>query len=686
MANREYLSTQAGSIKREHAAITSTGATDANLLVALNADGHIDASMLPADVMRVSVYDVDQNGVVDQVPWTGIDGRPTSTTTQIDAAVGRAHEHINGTVLDATTEAFTTALKSEYDALATSKQDVLGFTPEDASKKGQSNGYASLDGTGKVPTSQLPSNFATNCTIVATIAERDALTSVKVADRVLVKDATGDTSVTSGWAEYVYDENSQWFKMSEGESMDLILDWSNVQNKPTSTTADIDQAVADSHTHNNNAVLAATDASFTTTLQTTYDGYAASKQDKLTYTPEDASKKGQADGYASLGADGTVPASQLPENVCYGRRVSETFIVDSAMLSAKQLTLGESAHSLLVQATMLSIHDGINQTYTEDFVVSGTTLSWDGLGLQSLLQVGDKITVLYWTGSPVPLNPNINAADLAEHSAASDPHSAAGYITQTVADGRYEPINAVSTHASNNDLHVTATLKGAMTSAASPSSSNPFATVADITAATPSATGWVNVPTFTRVSDTSFTVTHNADNEALFMPRTALRYRSSGGAWFYGVVDSYSSGTVTLLGAAFSASYTELSADATGSKTTVFHLLAPGDFASAASSTILLTSGKTYESWDLRRSAIVSFKARVATDYGTTAPTINMAVNGNVVGSAAVSAVAASWTRVAGVSTSNYLVNPGDNITLTTTQGTGTAGDTLTVTCVAVSV
>jgi len=312
MANREYLSTQAGSIKREHAAITSTGATDANLLVALNADGHIDASMLPTDVMRVSVYDTDGNGVVDHAPWSGISDGPASTPAQIDAAVGRAHEHINGTVLDATTEAFTTALKSEYDALATSKQDVLGFTPEDASKKGQSNGYASLDGTGKVPTSQLPSNFATNCTIVATIAERDALTSVKVADRVLVKDATGDTSVTSGWAEYVYDENSQWFKMSEGESMDLILDWSNVQNKPTSTTADIDQAVTDSHTHSNNAVLAATDASFTTTLQTTYDGYAASKQDKLTYTPEDASKKGQADGYASLGADGKVPASQLP--------------------------------------------------------------------------------------------------------------------------------------------------------------------------------------------------------------------------------------------------------------------------------------------------------------------------------------------------------------------------------------
>ncbi len=50
MANREYLSTQAGSIKREHAAITSTGATDANLLVALNADGQIDSDQIPIEV------------------------------------------------------------------------------------------------------------------------------------------------------------------------------------------------------------------------------------------------------------------------------------------------------------------------------------------------------------------------------------------------------------------------------------------------------------------------------------------------------------------------------------------------------------------------------------------------------------------------------------------------------------
>ena len=38
-----------------------------------------------------------------------------------------------------------------------SKQNALGYTPEDTASKGQPNGYASLDATGKVPASQLPS-------------------------------------------------------------------------------------------------------------------------------------------------------------------------------------------------------------------------------------------------------------------------------------------------------------------------------------------------------------------------------------------------------------------------------------------------------------------------------------------------------------------------------------------------
>jgi hypothetical protein len=39
---------------------------------------------------------------------------------------------------------------------ANTKQEPLGFTPENAANKGAANGYAGLDGTGKVPAGQLP--------------------------------------------------------------------------------------------------------------------------------------------------------------------------------------------------------------------------------------------------------------------------------------------------------------------------------------------------------------------------------------------------------------------------------------------------------------------------------------------------------------------------------------------------
>lgn len=68
--------------------------------------------------------------------------------------------------------------------------------------------------------------------------------------------AGGDTTVASGSATYIWDHVGEtWYKIAEQESMDLVLSWANLQDKPTSTVAQIDQAVADSHTHSNKAVL-----------------------------------------------------------------------------------------------------------------------------------------------------------------------------------------------------------------------------------------------------------------------------------------------------------------------------------------------------------------------------------------------------------------------------------------------
>ncbi len=72
----------------------------------------------------------------------------------------------------------------------------------------------------------------------------------------MVIDATGDVSVNSGAALYVYRQTTtSWVKISETESNDLVFDWQYLQNKPNATKEEIDAAVAASHTHNNSEVL-----------------------------------------------------------------------------------------------------------------------------------------------------------------------------------------------------------------------------------------------------------------------------------------------------------------------------------------------------------------------------------------------------------------------------------------------
>ena len=90
--------------------------------------------------------------------------------------------------------------------------------------------------------------------VVADIAERNALTDKT--SLVYVKNATGDTTVKSGGATYIYGSaTSAWVKISEAESMDLVFSWANLQDKPTSTVTAIDTAVLNSHTHTNKTQL-----------------------------------------------------------------------------------------------------------------------------------------------------------------------------------------------------------------------------------------------------------------------------------------------------------------------------------------------------------------------------------------------------------------------------------------------
>lgn len=93
--------------------------------------------------------------------------------------------------------------------------------------------------------------------IVADIAARDAL--VAGLDRnamILVIDATGDPTVNAGSALYAYAAATQQiFKIAEYESMDVIVQWGEIEGRPTSTPAQIDSAVSQAHSHTNKATL-----------------------------------------------------------------------------------------------------------------------------------------------------------------------------------------------------------------------------------------------------------------------------------------------------------------------------------------------------------------------------------------------------------------------------------------------
>lgn len=97
--------------------------------------------------------------------------------------------------------------------------------------------------------------------IVADITARDALAAdfktYGEVRQVLVKDATGDPTVATGAATYVFDPSGagSWYKIAEHALMDLATSWNAIVGRPTSSAGDIDDAVAKRHSHTNLADL-----------------------------------------------------------------------------------------------------------------------------------------------------------------------------------------------------------------------------------------------------------------------------------------------------------------------------------------------------------------------------------------------------------------------------------------------
>lgn len=111
--------------------------------------------------------------------------------------------------------------------------DITDFTTSVDSRitaqKGKKNGLATLDANGLIPTSQIPAEYK-EAQVVSNIAARDTLNAF-AGLHALVLDATGDNTVATGGAEYIYD-GTKWVKVSELNDLDAVITWANIQNKP----------------------------------------------------------------------------------------------------------------------------------------------------------------------------------------------------------------------------------------------------------------------------------------------------------------------------------------------------------------------------------------------------------------------------------------------------------------------
>lgn len=185
--------------------------------------------------VKLDAGNADKLGGVDQANYA-----LNTTVQQVDQKVGNL-SNLNTT--------------DKSDIISSINEVNTSLNTNVISKIGANSGIAQLDSNGIVPTSQLPKEYK-ETTVVDNIQQRDAIPTQDLYESLMVYvlDASADQTVTSGAALYICVDNEGsfiWNKVSDFESMDLVVNWESIQNKPSSTVTQIDQAVTNSHTHTN---------------------------------------------------------------------------------------------------------------------------------------------------------------------------------------------------------------------------------------------------------------------------------------------------------------------------------------------------------------------------------------------------------------------------------------------------
>lgn len=179
---------------------------------------------------------------------------------------------------------------------------------------GVANGIASLDGNRKVPVSQLPDEALRDTTydltpyvksedIESTYAKIKALTDLKNAIEEELKKYASQSEMEEEVAKINVEIVKKESTIHKGE----VNGYAALDDKGKVPEDQLPEKAIREYD--------LTPYAKSEDIKKTYATKQEVSAGKLNYTPENAANKGKANGYASLGADGKVPADQLPSYV-----------------------------------------------------------------------------------------------------------------------------------------------------------------------------------------------------------------------------------------------------------------------------------------------------------------------------------------------------------------------------------
>lgn len=192
-----------GTVAQGPAAATITGTTDAPVLNLTVPQGNVG----PTPNLSVGTVATGTPGSDVVVTITGTAAAPVLNFTIPRGSAGAGSGDMQAAnnlsdLADKPTARSNLSVysKAEVDGALGGKQASLGFTPEDASKRGQASGYAGLGSDGKVPSGQLPDPpsvpvKATGAELRTATNDAKFLTPKSVADAAALVGLTDATTI-----------------------------------------------------------------------------------------------------------------------------------------------------------------------------------------------------------------------------------------------------------------------------------------------------------------------------------------------------------------------------------------------------------------------------------------------------------------------------------------------------------